>query len=63
MKKNKYRLVNFRVTEEEKQILENASFMKCMPISDLIREGLKHVLQDDSAFTTQQEEREKKWKI
>lgn len=63
LRKNKSTTISIRFTEEEKEILNNASFMKCVPIADIIREGLKLYFNDSSAFETSTEKRSRVWKI
>lgn len=61
--KSKSTTISIRFTKEEKEILNNASFMKCVPIADIIREGLKLYFNDSSAFETSTEKRSRVWKI
>ncbi len=61
--KSKSTTISIRFTQEEKEILNNASFMKCVPIADIIREGLKLYFNDLSAFETSTEKRSRVWKI
>ena len=63
MKKNKSTTISIRFTEEEKELLNNASFMKCVPIADIIRESLKLYFNNSSAFETNTEKRSRVWKI
>ena len=63
LKKNKSTTISIRFTEEEKEILNNASFMKCVPIADIIRESLKLYFNNSSAFETNTEKRSRVWKI
>ena len=63
LKKNKSTTISIRFTQEEKEILNNAYFMKCVPIADIIREGLKLYFNDLSAFETSTEKRSRVWKI
>ncbi len=57
MRNNKSTTISIRFTEEEKEMLNHVSFMKCIPISDVIREGLKLYFNDSSAFETGTEKR------
>lgn len=61
--KNKYTTISIRFTEEEKEALNNESFMKCIPIADIIRQGLKLYFKDDSAFEITEERKKRQWKI
>mgnify|MGYP000985712573 CR=1 FL=1 len=63
LRNNKSTTISIRFTEEEKDMLNHASFMKCIPISDVIREGLKLYFNDSSAFETGTEKRLRVWKI
>lgn len=63
LRNNKSTTISIRFTEEEKDMLNHASFMKCVPIADIIREGLKLYFNDSSAFETGTEKRERVWKI
>ena len=63
LRNNKSTTISIRFTEEEKDILNHASFMKCVPIADIIREGLKLYFNDSSAFETGTEKRLRVWKI
>ena len=63
LRNNKSTTISIRFTEEEKDMLNHASFMKCIPISDVIREGLKLYFNDSSAFETGTEKRFRVWKI
>ncbi len=61
--KSKSTTISIRFTEEEKEILNNTSFMKCISIADIIREALKLYFNDSSAFETATEKRSRVWKI
>lgn len=63
LRNNKSTTISIRFTQEEKEILNKASFMKCIPIADIIREGLKLYFNDSSAFETGTEKRSRVWKI
>ena len=63
LRNNKATTISIRFTEEEKDMLNHASFMKCVPIADIIREGLKLYFDDSSAFETGTEKRLRVWKI
>lgn len=63
LRNNKSTTISIRFTEEEKDMLNHASFMKCIPIADIIREGLKLYFNDSSAFETGTEKRLRVWKI
>ena len=63
LRNNKSTTISIRFTEEEKDMLNHASFMKCVPIADIIREGLKLYFNDSSAFETGTEKRLRVWKI
>ena len=63
LRNNKSTTISIRFTEEEKDMLNHASFMKCVPIADIIREGLKLYFNDLSAFETSTEKRSRVWKI
>ena len=63
MRKNKSTTISIRFTEEEKEILNNASFMQCVPIADIIREGLKLYFNDSSSFETGTERKSRQWRI
>ena len=63
LRNNKSTTISIRFTEEEKDMLNHASFMKCIPISDVIREGLKLYFNYSSAFETGTEKRLRVWKI
>jgi predicted DNA-binding protein len=63
LRNNKATTISIRFTEEEKDMLNHASFMKCVPIADIIREGLKLYFNDSSAFETGTEKRLRVWKI
>ena len=63
MKNNKSTTISIRFTEEEKEILNNASFKKCVPIADIIRKGLKLYFKNQSIFETSTEKRSRVWKI
>ena len=63
LRNNKRTTISIRFTEEEKEMLNNVSFMKCIPISDIIREGLKLYFNDSLAFETGTEKRSRVWKI
>lgn len=63
LRNNKSTTISIRFTEEEKDMLNHASFMKCVPIADIIREGLKLYFNDSSAFETGTEKRGRVWKI
>ena len=63
LRNNKSTTISIRFTEEEKDMLNHVSFIKCIPISDVIREGLKLYFNDSSAFETGTEKRERVWKI
>lgn len=60
---NKYSVVTLRLTEEEKSILENHSFMSGLSQSDIIRESLKEYFDNKEAFETIKERRERVWII
>lgn len=61
MKYSKYSMITLRVTDEEKSILENQSFMSGLSISDILREGLKLYMGNTEAFETTQERKERQW--
>lgn len=61
--KSKYSVVTFRLTQEEKSILENHSFMSGISISDILREGLKMFFDDAESFETTKEKRLRDWII
>ena len=61
--KSKITTISIRFTQEEKEILNNASFVKCVPIADIIRKGLKLYFNDSSAFETSTEKRSRVWEI
>lgn len=63
LRNNKSTTISIRFTEEEKNMLNHASFIKCVPIADIIREGLKLYFNDSSAFETGTEKRSRVWKI
>lgn len=63
MRNNKSTTISIRFTEEEKDMLNHASFMKCVPIADIIREALKLYFNNSSAFETSSEKRVRVWKI
>ena len=63
LRNNKSTTISIRFTEEEKDMLNHVSFIKCIPISDVIREGLKLYFNDSSAFETGTEKRLRVWKI
>lgn len=63
LRNNKSTTISIRFTEEEKDMLNHASFMKCVPIADIIREGLKLYFNDSSAFETGTEKRGRVCKI
>lgn len=63
LRNNKSTTISIRFTEEEKDMLNHASFMKCVPIADIIRESLKLYFNDSSAFETSTEKRSRVWKI
>lgn len=54
-------MITLRVTEEEKSILENHSFISGLSISDILRESLKLYLEYSEAFETTQERKERQW--
>lgn len=61
--KSKSTTISIRFTEEEKEMLNHASFKNCISIADIIREGLKLYFNDSSAFETSTEKRSRVWKI
>lgn len=61
--KNKYSTISIRFTDEEKEALNNESFIQCKSIADIVREGLKLYFKDDSAFETGTERKSRQWKI
>ncbi|CDB15749.1 unknown [Clostridium sp. CAG:221] len=63
MRNNKSTTISIRFTEEEKDMLNHVSFIKCIPISDVIREGLKLYFNDSTVFETSSEKRSRVWKI
>ena len=63
LRNNKSTTISIRFTEEEKDMLNHASFIKCIPISDVIREGLKLYFNDSTVFETSSEKRSRVWKI
>lgn len=63
LRNNKSTTISIRFTEEEKDMLNHVSFIKCIPISDVIREGLKLYFNDSTVFETSSEKRSRVWKI
>ena len=63
LRNNKSTTISIRFTEEEKDMLNHVSFIKCIPISDVIREGLKRYFNDSTVFETSSEKRSRVWKI
>lgn len=61
--KSKSTTISIRFTEEEKEMLNHASFKKCISIADIIRESLKLYFNNPSAFETSTEKRSRVWKI
>lgn len=61
--KSKSTTISIRFTEEEKEMLNHASFNKCISIADIIRESLKLYFNNSSAFETNTEKRSRVWKI
>lgn len=57
----KYAMITLRVTDEEKSILENHSFMTGLSISDIIRESLKVHMDNERMFETRKERMEREW--
>lgn len=61
MNYKKYAMITLRVTDEEKSILENHSFMTGLSISDIIRESLKVHMDNERMFETRKERMEREW--
>lgn len=61
MNHRKYSMITLRVTDEEKSILENHSFITGLSISDIIRESLKVHMENERIFETTKERKEREW--
>ena len=61
LNQRKYAMITLRVTDEEKNILENHSFMTGLSISDIIRESLKVHMDNERIFETTKERKEREW--
>lgn len=61
MNNRKYAMITLRVTDREKNILENHSFITGLSISDIIRESLKVHMNNERIFETTKERKEREW--
>lgn len=61
MYNTKYSKVTLRVTDEEKKLIENQSFVTGLSQADILRESLKLYFKDNAVFETVKERKEKLW--
>ncbi|MDU5742038.1 MAG: hypothetical protein E6Z84_14895 [Clostridium sp.] len=61
MYNTKYSKVTLRVTDEEKKLIENHSFVTGLSQADILRESLKLYFKDTAVFETVKERKEKLW--
>ena len=61
MYNTKYSKVTVRVTDEEKKLIENQSFVTGLSQADILRESLKLYFKDTAVFEIVKERKEKLW--